>query len=102
MLVKYRIIEDLIIDIVVYIVMIIVMIVILYFFWNIFVIFFNDVFDFIRGGIYLWLRKFIFNNYRVIFSNFDIYYVMFILVLRVVIGSIINVFLCLMVVYGIS
>ncbi|WP_271629187.1 carbohydrate ABC transporter permease [Caldicellulosiruptor sp. DIB 104C] len=99
---KYRTTEDLIIDIVVYTVMIIVMIATLYPFWNILAISLNDALDSIRGGIYLWPRKFTLNNYRVILSNPDIYHATLISVLRAVIGSITNVLSCLMVAYGIS
>lgn len=99
---KYRTTEDLVIDIVVYTVMIIVMIATLYPFWNILAISLNDALDSIRGGIYLWPRKFTLNNYRVILSNPDIYHATLISVLRAVIGSLTNVLSCLMVAYGIS
>lgn len=66
---KKKIVEDIIVDLVVYISLIFVGIVILYFFLNVFVILFNDVFDIVCGGIYIWLRKWILKNYEIIVSN---------------------------------
>ncbi|MEZ0537066.1 carbohydrate ABC transporter permease [Caldicellulosiruptoraceae bacterium PP1] len=94
--------EDIILNFIVYFFMILVVICTLYPFLNTLAVSFNDALDSVRGGIYLWPRKFTTNNYHMILSKPEIYHSALISVLRAIIGSLTNVLSCLMVAYGIS
>jgi len=78
------------------------MVVTLYPFLNTLAVSFNDAQDSIRGGIYLWPRKWTLENYRFVFEEASILNAALISVLRTVIGTVLTVFGSAMVAYTIS
>lgn len=72
--------------------MCIVVIVMLYPMWNTLVISFNDALDSIKGGIYLWPRKWTLYNYQTIFKNNTIFRAFMISVARTLLTTVLNVF----------
>lgn len=77
-------------------------IVALYPFVNTIALSFNDGLDTVRGGIYLWPRKFSLYNYRTVFLNHTIYQAAFVSVARTVIATILGVFFTTMLAYTLS
>ncbi|WP_051585738.1 carbohydrate ABC transporter permease [Caldanaerobius polysaccharolyticus] len=94
--------EDIIFDTVNYIVLTIVIIVTLYPFLNVLAVSFNDAIDSVRGGIYLFPRKFTTFNYKSILTDPQIYNATVISALRAIIGSALNVLCSIVVAYAIS
>jgi putative aldouronate transport system permease protein len=84
------------------IVLLVLMIVTLYPFVNTIAVSFNDGVDTLRGGIYLWPRKFSLLNYRAIFMDGTIFNAFFISVSRTVITTLLNIFLTTMLAYTLS
>ena len=70
------------------ILLILFMIIVVYPFINILAISLNEGTDAIRGGIYLWPRKFTLDNYKYVLNNSDIYKSTLVSVLRTVIGTV--------------
>ena len=70
------------------ILLILFMIIVVYPFINVFAISLNEGADAIKGGIYLWPRKFTLNNYKYVLNNSDIYRSTVVSVLRTVIGTV--------------
>lgn len=64
------------------------MIIVVYPFINILAISLNEGSDAVKGGIYLWPRKFTLNNYKYVLNNSDIYKSTLVSVLRTVIGTV--------------
>ncbi|OPJ56610.1 carbohydrate ABC transporter permease [Clostridium oryzae] len=93
---------DIVFDTLNYIILALIVVITLYPFLNTLAISFNDSIDAVRGGIYLWPRKFTLFNYKNILSQSAIYHATFISVLRAFIGCIFNVFASLVVAYAIS
>jgi len=93
---------DKLIDFIIYTSMIVVAIVTLYPFINILAISFNDAIDSVRGGIYLWPRRFTLNNYRAVFSYPQILAAFQMSVLRTVVGTGLGVICSSMLAYAIS
>jgi len=85
-----------------YLALTLLMVVTLYPFLNTLAVSFNDAQDSIRGGIYLWPRKWTLENYRFVFEEASILNAALISVLRTVIGTVLTVFGSAMVAYTIS
>lgn len=94
--------EDIIFDAVIYITLVLLLIVTLYPFINVVAISFNDSLDAIRGGIYLWPRKFTLYNYQNILSDKVIYHATWISFLRTLIGTISSLAACVILAYILS
>jgi putative aldouronate transport system permease protein len=93
---------DLAFEIFNYTFMILLMVVTLYPFWNTLAVSFNDATDSLRGGIYLWPRKWTLENYKFVFEEGTIANATMISALRTVIGTVLTVFCSAMVAYTIS
>ncbi len=74
-------------DIVNFIIMLFVSIVCIYPFYYCVVISFNEGYDALKGGIYLWPRMFTFENYKIIFQDGAIITAFVVTLLRTVIGT---------------
>lgn len=83
---------DKVIDVIIVFIMILVVIATLYPLWNTLVISFNDALDSIKGGIYLWPRKWTLYNYQSIFRNDTVFRAFLVSVSRTVLTTILNVF----------
>ncbi|MEG6568494.1 carbohydrate ABC transporter permease [Thermoanaerobacterium thermosaccharolyticum] len=94
--------EDIVFDTINYIVLTIVIIVTLYPFVHVLAVSFNDAIDTVRGGIYLFPRKFTTFNYVSILNDPEIYNATIISALRAIIGSVLNVIASIIVAYAIS
>lgn len=101
-MVKQRSTEDIIVDLVVYISLIIVGITTLYPFVNVLAVSFNDALDSVRGGIYVWPRKWTLDNYRVILTNPQIYNATIVSVARTVLGTFLGIICTMFVAYPLS
>jgi len=93
---------DRIFEIVNYTLLILLVIVTLYPMLNTLAVSFNDATDSLRGGIYLWPRKWTLENYKFVFQEANILNAALISVLRTVIGTVLSVFCSAMVAYTIS
>ena len=94
--------EDIIFNTINYILLFLLIIITLYPFLNTIAISLNDSTDSIRGGIYIWPRKFTTINYSIIFKNQAIYHAAFISTARALIGAALNVTCSLIVGYALS
>jgi len=94
--------EDLILDTIIYLSLIFLLIITLYPFVNMLALSLNDAMDSIRGGIYLWPRKFTWYNYQNILSDKTIYNATLVSILRTVLGTITSLTACVMVAYILS
>ncbi|HYH05189.1 MAG TPA: carbohydrate ABC transporter permease, partial [Bacillota bacterium] len=74
----------------------------LYPFINTFAVSVNDSLDTVKGGIYLWPRKFTWLNYQKILARPEVYAGAVISLLRAFIGPLLTVSSCLFVAYGLS
>jgi len=83
---------DKVIDVIIVFIMILVVIATRYPLWNTLVISFNDALDSIKGGIYLWPRKWTLYNYQSIFRNDTVFRAFLVSVSRTVLTTILNVF----------
>ncbi|MEZ0536477.1 carbohydrate ABC transporter permease [Caldicellulosiruptoraceae bacterium PP1] len=102
MLMRKKSLEDIIFDTVIYVSLIFVMLITLYPFLNLLAISFNDAVDSIRGGVYIFPRKFTTYNYRVILTDHNIYMAAFISILRTVIGTFLGLLTTLLIAYPLS
>lgn len=93
---------DRVFDISLYILMIIAGIVTLYPFLNVLAISLNDSSDAVKGGIYLWPRKFTLRNYVEIFQNPNLETALFTSCLRTLVGTVLSVFSVSMLAYVLS
>ncbi|NLK21957.1 MAG: carbohydrate ABC transporter permease [Epulopiscium sp.] len=89
-------------DSILYIIMIFVIAITIYPFINILAISFNESLDSIKGGIYLWPRKFTFENYTEIFKYANIGQALFISISRTVIGTLSGLICSCMIAYTLS
>lgn len=78
------------------------LVVTLYPFWNTVVVSFNLGTDTIRGGVYLWPRKWTFANYKAVWLTAKIPQALFISVSRAVISTVLNLFFTTMLAYALS
>ncbi len=83
--------EDWVLDIVIYTVMILVLFLTIYPFYYVFVLSLNDGLDAYKGGIFLWPRKFTWENYRELLSDSSWLTAIFISVSRTVVGTFLGV-----------
>lgn len=79
--------RDVLIDVFIYSVLIIVSIITLYPFLNVLAISLNESVDTVKGGIYIWPRRFTFNNYLAIFNTSALSTAFFVSVARTIIGT---------------
>lgn len=93
---------DKVIDAIIVFIMCIIMVVMLYPMWNTLIVSFNDARDSIKGGLYLWPRKWTLYNYQSIFRTDKIFRAFLISVARTVITTILNVFLSGLLAYVLS
>lgn len=84
---KKKINEDMMVNAVVYILLAFIGIVTLYPFYYTLICSFNDGLDLMKGGVYLWPRKFTLNNYKLFISDADWRNAFFLSVLRTVVGT---------------
>jgi putative aldouronate transport system permease protein len=82
--------------------MLVLIVVMLYPFLNTVAISLNEGLDAIKGGIYLWPRKFSWQNYKAVFIGGHVFHAFFISVSRTVITTLINLFLTTMFAYALS
>jgi putative aldouronate transport system permease protein len=94
--------EDIILDSIIYVTLILLLIVTLYPFINVIAVSFNDSLDAIKGGIYLWPRKFTLYNYQNILADKVIYKATLVSVLRTLIGTISSLIACVILAYVLS
>jgi len=94
--------SDIVFEVVNYTLLILLMVVTLYPFLNTLAVSFNDATDSLRGGIYLWPRKWTLENYKFVFEEATIFNATMISALRTVIGTVLTVFCSAMVAYTIS
>ncbi|MCR5755944.1 MAG: carbohydrate ABC transporter permease [Acetatifactor sp.] len=95
-------IENQIFDWGVYFLLFIVVVICLYPFWNIFILSINDASDTVRGGLYLWPRKFTLESYRMVFKNTAIWHAAFISLSRSIVGTIVALFFTTLLAYAMS
>ncbi len=89
-------------SIIINIVMALVCFIALYPVWYTLIISFNDSSDSLRGGIYLFPRKFSLESYKTVFQDQIIIKAFIVTVLKTVIGTAVSVFFTAMVAYGMS
>lgn len=93
---------DKIIDSIIVFFMILVVIAMLYPMWNTLIMSFNDARDSIKGGIYLWPRKWSLYNYQSVFKTDKVFNAFLISVARTVLTTILNVFFSGLLAYALS
>lgn len=89
-------------DVLNYLFMLLLMVAMIYPFWNTFAVSLNDALDSIKGGIYLFPRKFTLYNYATMFSRGTLLDAAFISVSKTLIVTILNVFLSSLAAYVLS
>ena len=95
--------EDVIIDTIIYILLIFLCVVTIYPFLNTLALSLNDAIDTVRGGIYIWPRRFTLRNYQLIFTvNPLIFRALFNSGARALLGGTVSVFACMCVAYVFS
>lgn len=94
--------EDKAVDIVVYILLGLVGIVTLYPFYYTIVCSFNDGLDLMKGGVYLWPRKFTLGNYKLFLEDGDWRHAFLVSVARTVVGTVMRVSFTSMFSYALS
>lgn len=99
---KRRTIEDYSIDLICYFLLFIIVFVTLYPFYFIVINSLNEGMDAARGGIYLWPRRFTFENYAEFFNDPKWMDALFVTAARTIIGTPLTVFFTCMVAYGLS
>ncbi|WP_163192244.1 carbohydrate ABC transporter permease [Clostridium thermarum] len=82
--------------------MLLLVVVTLYPFLNTLAISFNDASDTMRGGIYIWPRRWTLFNYESIFANGYVYRAFFVSVARTVLSTVLNLFFTTMLAYTLS
>jgi len=93
---------DKIVDAIIVFFMVLVIIAMLYPMWNTLAVSFNDARDSIKGGIYLWPRKWSLYNYQSVFKTEKVFNAFLISVARTVISTILNVFFSGLLAYVLS
>ena len=93
---------DKIIDVFIVFFMFMVIVVMVYPLWNTLIVSFNDARDSIKGGLYLWPRKWSLFNYQSIFKTDKIFKAFLISVSRTVLTTVLNVFLSGLLAYVLS
>ena len=83
---------DKIVDVIIVLFMLFIIIVMLYPMWNALAISLNDARDSIKGGIYLWPRKWSLYNYQSVFRTDKVFNAFLISVARTVLTTLLNVF----------
>ena len=83
---------DKIIDVIIAFFMFLIVIVMLYPLWNTLIVSFNEARDSIKGGLYLWPRKWSLFNYQSIFKTDKIFKAFLVSVSRTVLTTVLNVF----------
>ncbi|HOA40970.1 MAG TPA: carbohydrate ABC transporter permease [Halanaerobiales bacterium] len=99
---KRRSTEDILLDAFVYIFLICLIVVTLYPFLNTVAVSFNDGLDSLKGGIYLWPRKFTTFNYRMLLARPQIYQAVKVTLARTVLSTVLGVFSTAILAYTIS
>jgi putative aldouronate transport system permease protein len=94
--------EDIILDTIIYVTLILLLIFTLYPFINVIAVSFNESLDAIKGGIYLWPRKFTLYNYKNILADKVIYHATLISVLRTLVGTLSSLTACVILAYVLS
>ncbi|HEY5561089.1 MAG TPA: carbohydrate ABC transporter permease [Clostridiaceae bacterium] len=91
-------------DVTVFIFLFFVVVVTLYPFLNVLAISFNDSYDTVKGGIYIWPRIFTLENYKTIFTsaNLNLGQAAIVSVARTVIGTVSSVICCCLLAYTLS
>jgi len=93
---------DKIIDVIIVFFMCMVVIAMLYPMWNTLIVSFNEARDSIKGGLYLWPRKWSLFNYQSIFKTDKIFKAFLISVSRTILTTLLNVFLSGLLAYVLS
>jgi len=93
---------DKVIDLIIVFILLIVVIVMLYPLWNTLIISFNEARDSIKGGIYLWPRKWSLFNYQSVFKTDKIFKAFLVSVSRTVLTTVLNVFFSGLLAYVLS
>lgn len=86
-------------DVFIYLLMLFVAIITIYPFLNVLVISLNEAMDTIKGGVYIWPRKFTFQNYYEVLKHKELVQAFKISILRTVIGSVAGVISTTMIAY---
>ncbi len=94
--------EDRIVDFTVYLVTFLLLVITVYPFWYVIVLSFNDGVDALRGGIYLWPRKFTTANYQQFLTDQKWISAIFISVSKTLSGTALTVLFTCLVAYGLS
>lgn len=94
--------EDVILDGFIYIMITLLSITILYPFINVVALSFNDAMDSIKGGIYLWPRKFTLSNFEKILNESSIYWAIGVSVARTVLGTGLSILCTILLAYPLS
>ncbi|MDI9483403.1 MAG: carbohydrate ABC transporter permease [Bacillota bacterium] len=93
---------DKIIDVIIAFFMFLIVIVMLYPLWNTLIVSFNEARDSIKGGLYLWPRKWSLFNYQSIFKTDKIFKAFLVSVSRTVLTTVLNVFFSGLLAYVLS
>lgn len=93
---------DKLFDIVNYTFIAFLMFIMIYPFYNTLVVSFNDAVDSIRGQIYFFPRQFTLYNYKVLFSNDNLFHAFYISVVKTLLVTVINVFVSALAAYILS
>ena len=94
--------EDIIVDTVVMVMTLLVLIITIYPFWYVVVLSFNDGVDALRGGIYLWPRKFTLANYQQFLTDEKWMHAIFVSVGKTAVGTSLTVLFTCLVAYGLA
>lgn len=94
--------EDWVLDIVIYTIMILVLFLTIYPFYYVFVLSLNDGLDAYKGSVFLWPRKFTWENYRELLSDSSWITAIFISVSRTVVGTFLGVLVTSIVSFALS
>lgn len=93
---------DRVIDAIIVLFLCIVIVVMLYPLWNTLIVSFNDARDSIKGGLYLWPRKWTLFNYQSVFKTEKVFNAFLISVARTVLTMVLNVFFSGLLAYVLS
>ena len=94
--------EDVVVDTFVMVMTLLVLIITIYPFWYVVVLSFNDGVDALRGGIYLWPRKFTLANYQQFLTDEKWLHAIFVSVGKTVAGTSLTVLFTCLVAYGLA
>lgn len=82
--------------------MVFIILITLYPFWYCIIGSFNEGLDYMRGGVYLWPRKFSLNNYRIVLSDSAILHAYIITIARTIIGTVLTLLVTALFAYAFS